>query len=118
MSLILASTSPIRRAMLDQALVDYDVMKPAVDEDVIKARHSGDGETLALRLAEAKAQSVDVEGYAIGSDSVVSVEGRLFDKPATREQAAEHLRFFSGKVMQLSSAVALARGGPRRYPDR
>ncbi len=97
--------------MLDQAGVTYDVMKPAVDEDVIKARHMGDGETLSVRLAEAKAQSVDVEGYAIGSDSVVSVEGRLFDKPATREQAAEHLRFFSGKVMQLSSAVALAKGG-------
>ena len=44
----------------------------------------------------------------IGSDSVVSVEGRLFDKPADRQQAAEHLRFFSGRTMELTSAVALA----------
>ena len=50
----------------------------------------------------------------IGSDSVVSVDGRLFDKPRDRDEAAEHLRFFSGKPMQLTSAVALARGGKRR----
>ncbi|WP_265587463.1 Maf family protein [Sphingomicrobium arenosum] len=111
MTLILASTSPIRRAMLDQAGVDYDTMRPAVDEDVVKARHKGDVEELAIKLAEAKAMSVDAEGYAIGSDSVVSVNGRLFDKPESRDAAAEHLRFFSGKVMHLSSAVALARGG-------
>ena len=47
----------------------------------------------------------------IGSDSVVSVAGRLFDKPRDRDEAAEHLRFFSGKTMQLTSAVALARDG-------
>ena len=47
----------------------------------------------------------------IGSDSVVSVDGRLFDKPQDRDDAAEHLRFFSGKSMQLTSAVALARRG-------
>jgi septum formation protein len=47
----------------------------------------------------------------IGSDSVVSVGGRLFGKPRDRDEAAEHLRFFSGKTMLLTSAVALARGG-------
>jgi septum formation protein len=47
----------------------------------------------------------------IGSDSVVSVDGRLFDKPRDRAEAAEHLRFFSGRAMELTSAVALARDG-------
>ena len=47
----------------------------------------------------------------IGSDSVVSVAGRLFDKPEGRDDAAEHLRFFSGKSMILTSAAALARNG-------
>ncbi len=47
----------------------------------------------------------------LGSDSLVEVEGRRFDKPASREEAAEHLRFFSGKVMTLHSAAALARDG-------
>ncbi len=70
--------------------------------------------TIALELAKAKALEVSADrpdDWVIGSDSVVSVAGRLFDKPADRAQAAEHLRFFSGKPMELTSAVALARGG-------
>jgi septum formation protein len=47
----------------------------------------------------------------IGSDSVISVDGRLFDKPKDRAEATEHLRFFSGRAMVLTSAVALARSG-------
>ena len=47
----------------------------------------------------------------IGSDSVVSVDGRVFDKPGSRDEAADHLRLFSGKAMTLTSAVALAREG-------
>src|SRR5690606_6783997 len=47
----------------------------------------------------------------LGSDSLVAVEGRRFDKPASREDAAAHLRFFSGRDMHLFSAAALARGG-------
>lgn len=113
MALILGSSSPIRRAMLDQAGVDYAVVKPDCDEDAVKARHEGGAESLAQTLAKAKALSVSAkaEDWVIGSDSVVSVEGRLFDKPTDRANAAEHLRFFSGKTMELTSAVALSRDG-------
>jgi septum formation protein len=47
----------------------------------------------------------------LGSDSLVSVEDRRFDKPGSIEQAAEHLRFFSGREMELHSAAALVRDG-------
>ena len=47
----------------------------------------------------------------VGSDSAVSCDGRLFDKPRNCDEAADHLRFFSGKTMLLTSAVALAQGG-------
>ncbi len=47
----------------------------------------------------------------LGSDSLVEVAARRFDKPASRADAVLHLRFFSGKVMQLHSAAALARDG-------
>lgn len=112
MNLILASSSSIRRAMLDAAGVEYRAQPSNVDEAKLKGE--GDARAIAERLAAAKA--LDVSGTAsndwvIGSDSVVSVDGRLFDKPVDRDNAAEHLRFFSGKSMELSSAVALARGG-------
>ncbi len=109
MPLILASTSAIRRQMLDAAGVAYDAVAPDVDEAELKLGLSS-ATAIALRLAEAKAVSIPGQ-WVIGSDSVVSAGGRLFDKPKDREEAAEHLRFFSGKQMQLSSAVALAHGG-------
>lgn len=107
MTLILASFSPIRKAMLDAAGVACEAVKPDVDETELKLGLDAARE-IALRLAEAKAMSVPGD-WVIGSDSVVSVDGRLFDKPRNREEGAEHLRFFSGKVMELTSAVALAR---------
>jgi septum formation protein len=109
LSLILASTSPIRRQMLDAAGLEYQVVRPQVDEDELKLGLS-DASEIALRLAGAKAVSVLGE-WVIGSDSVVSVEGLPFDKPKSRDEATEHLRRFSGKTMLLSSAVALAHSG-------
>lgn len=114
MRIILASSSAIRRALLDQAGVAYEVVTPDVDESPIQAAHEGQDFELALALAEAKAANVSArhpDAWVIGGDSVISVEGRRFAKPASRDEAAEHLRFFSGRPMRLVSAVALARGG-------
>ena len=112
LSLILASTSPIRRQMLEAAGVSFEAIRPEVDEDEVKARLR-DAPEIAGELAQAKALSVSSScagEWVIGSDSVVSCGGRLFDKPRDRADAADHLRFFAGKPMLLTSAVALARG--------
>jgi septum formation protein len=106
---MLASTSSIRRHMLEAAGVEHDARKPQVDEDELKLGLA-DPAAIAERLAIAKAESILGE-WVIGSDSVVSVGDRLFNKPRDRKEAAEHLRFFAGKEMYLTSAVALARGG-------
>jgi septum formation protein len=111
--LILASSSPIRRQMLEAAGVAFEIQKPRVDEAIAK-RTLVDPERIASALAAAKALDVSerrARDWVIGSDSVVSVAGRRFDKPSDRSDAAEHLRFFSGKPMHLTSGVALALGG-------
>ena len=83
-----------------------------MDERALEAEmEDAEPAEIAQALAAAKATAVEASGLVLGSDSLVEVEGRRFDKPATREQAAEHLRFFSGKVMTLHSAAALARDG-------
>jgi septum formation protein len=100
--------------MLDQAGVDYEVDRPHVDEDPIQAAHEGQDFELALALAEGKALDVSARrpgDWVIGGDSVVSVEHRRFSKPADRDEAAKHLSFFSGRIMHLTSAVAVARDG-------
>ena len=96
--------------MLDAAGVAYEAAKPNVDEAALKARVH-EAKVIALELAGAKALSLGGRNWTIGSDSVVTVEGRSFDKPRHREEAAGHLRSFSGKEMSLTSAVALAKGG-------
>lgn len=111
--LILASSSSIRRDMLRSAGVVFDIVPSSVDERAAKVRFST-ADDIAGELAAAKAISVSrahPDDWAIGSDSVVSVAGRSFDKPRDRTEAAEHLRFFSEKPMVLTSAVALAKGG-------
>ena len=110
--LTLASASAIRRTMLEQAGVRFDIVPADIDEDAEKAR-AASASALAENLARQKAVSVSRQrgGLVIGSDSVASVDGRLFDKPRSRDEAIEHLRFFSGRTLILTSSVALASGG-------
>ena len=113
MPLVLASSSAIRRAMLEAVEVEFETEPADIDEAAAKA-FGGEPAALALELAKAKAAAVSARrpaDWVVGSDSVVSVGGRTFDKPADRGQAAEHLRMFSGREMRLTSAVALARDG-------
>jgi septum formation protein len=113
MALILASASAIRTAMLAAAGVPHAVVPAIVDERAACA-NLAEPDEVALELARLKAREVGArhpDALVIGSDSVVAVDGRRFDKPGSREEAAEHLRSFAGKPMRLVSAVALARGG-------
>jgi septum formation protein len=116
-NLILASASASRRAMLVAAGVAHEVIVSQVDESAIKARllaEDKDPRAIGLALATAKALAVSEihpGRWVLGGDSLVSAGGRLFDKPISREDAAEHLRFFSGKLMTLDSSAVLARDG-------
>jgi nucleoside triphosphate pyrophosphatase len=99
--------------MLEDAGVEHIAIKPDVDEGAAKARLST-AEEIAGELAKQKAIAVSAGrpgDWVIGSDSVVSVGGRIFDKPRDRANAAEHLRLFSDQPMILTSAVVLAREG-------
>ena len=110
---ILASKSASRRAMLDAAGVGYEAIPADIDERTIEA---GLGSATAPEIAEALSvakaaalASVNPGALVLGSDSLVVMDGQRFDKPTSRQNAAEHLRLFSGKVMELHSAAALVR---------
>ncbi|MGF7154032.1 Maf family protein [Novosphingobium gossypii] len=113
--IVLASQSGSRRAMFSAAGIPFTAQPAHVDERALEAA-LGDAlpADVALALAQAKAQDVSrgtSGALVLGSDSLVSCAGRRFDKPASRDDAAAHLRFFSGKVMELHSAAALVRDG-------
>lgn len=113
--IILASQSASRRAMLDAADIPFRSQPAHLDERAIESTLEGAApRDIAMALAVAKASAVSAEApgqIVLGSDSLVECGGRRFNKPAHRAAAAEHLRFFSGKVMYLHSAAALVRDG-------
>ena len=83
--LVLASSSPYRRALLERLGLPFKALSPAVDE----TPESGEGaEGLAMRLAETKARAVAARvagGLVIGSDQVAEVEGTPVGKPGNHE---------------------------------
>ena len=117
-TLVLASQSASRRAMLDAAGVAYESFPAAVDEAAIKQALLAEGQSprnLADALAEAKAVKVSgrIPGaLVLGSDSLVALaDGSLLDKPESREQAADHLARMSDGIHELWSAVVMAENG-------
>lgn len=113
--IVLASASGSRKAMLEAAGVGFTAIPARIDERALEAEMSDcEASEIAQALAAAKAAAVSADKpgrWVLGSDSLVEVAGRRFDKPASREEAAEHLAYFSGKAMTLHSAAALARDG-------
>ena len=113
-ALILASKSASRRAMLDAAGVTYICIPAEIDERAVESElGSSSPAQVAEGLSLAKAYAVasfHPETLVLGSDSLVVCGGRRFDKPATLAEAEQHLRFFSGKELQLHSGAALVRG--------
>ncbi len=112
--IILASKSASRRAMLDAAGIAYEAIPADLDERAVEAGQAGKSPAeiaLALACAKAAALAAAHDGrLVLGSDSLVSVGGKRFDKPADRAAAVQHLRYFSGKTMHLHSAAAIIRG--------
>lgn len=118
MTLILASGSPARRAMLAAAGVAIEVDRPNVDEDAAKASLAAAGTSArdtADALAELKAIKVSARypaALVLGSDSVLELaDGALLDKPVDRADALEHLRRMSSGRHRLHSAAVIAEGG-------
>lgn len=118
MTLILASQSSARRAMLAAAGVPHQAMAAGVDEDPVKQalRAEGrDARALADALAELKAVRLSVrrpENLVLGCDSTVALDdGTMLDKPENRDEAAAQLRLLSGRRHRLWSAAVIARAG-------
>ena len=112
--LVLASTSPFRRRMLEAAGLTFQVVPPEVDEAVLKERFpSGNSKpgAVAEMLARAKAEAVSSrmpEAMVIGSDQVLAFEGAILSKPKDVAAARRQLEQLRGKIHSLLTAVALA----------
>ena len=118
MSLILASTSATRRAMLEAAGVPHSCEPPHVDEAAATASLAAQGLSpaeLADALAELKALRVSARhpgALVLGADQVLALDdGSRLEKPGTREALAAQLARLSGRRHSLHAAAVLARDG-------
>ena len=103
--LTLASTSPQRRAILEQLRIPFAVVPPAYVED--DAREV-DAAHLVRDHAEGKARSVHEEGaLTLGVDTAVVLDGRLYGKPSDRDDAARMLHELSGRTHTVVSGLCL-----------
>jgi len=117
-TLILASQSASRRAMLDAAGVPFTAQTAGVDEDAVKAAmlaDGADGRALADALAEMKAVKLShrhPDALVLGCDSTVqAADGSLIDKAESRADSARQLRALSGTTHRLTSAAVVAQAG-------
>jgi septum formation protein len=115
--LILASGSPFRKTLLENAGIAFEAVPANVDERALEAplRNSGvTPEDVALVLAEAKADEVSnrhPRALVLGCDQTLSLEDEVLHKPADMEAARRQLLRMSGKAHHLNSALVLMRGG-------
>lgn len=122
MSVILASKSAARTAVLKGAGVAFETAVSGVDEDAVKTAILAEGQgakAIAEALAELKAQKISQSrpGLVIGADQTLEFDGRLYDKAETVEEARDRLKLLRGKPHQLHSAVVVAKDGAPIWRD-
>lgn len=107
MRLVLASTSPYRRALLERLGIPFVVANPGVREERLPGEAP---EETARRLAEEKAGAVAArfrDALVIGCDQVAVSNDQVLDKPGNRANALRQLRSLSGRVAVFHTAVCV-----------
>lgn len=106
-AIILASSSPYRRGLLDRFLDEYQAISPDIDE----SNSTGlDPEDLARHLARTKAETVSMnarDALVIGADQLAVLDGKVLGKPGNHQRAVEQLLAASGQAVVFLTAVCI-----------
>lgn len=106
----MASTSVYRKELLGRLGIPFEVVSPKIDEIPLAGETT---QTLALRLAKAKAAAVaslNPEAWVIGSDQVADLCGAAIGKPGNFERALAQLQLMRGSIVTFHTALCLMRG--------
>ncbi len=111
--IILASSSWVRKKIMDETKIDYEVINPDYDEEKAKSEFLDKNiDQLALELAKGKALSVSKshqDAIVIGSDQICEINNQKLDKSKDLEDAKQQLKKLSGKTHIQNNAVAIAK---------
>ena len=115
MKLILASTSPFRKAILDKLGLDFTTASPETDETPLENETP---QQLVERLSIAKARVIadkTENALVIGSDQVSVVDGEIIGKPHSHEKAVIQLQKASGKTVTFYTGLCLFNSQTKQY---
>ncbi len=104
---VLGSTSPFRKQILQKLDIPFATAAPDIDES---AKDQESPQDLVLRLAQQKARAVAAQypqHLIIGSDQVAAINDRVLGKPGTHEKAVEQLRQASGQTVHFYTSLCL-----------
>ncbi|NUK30771.1 septum formation inhibitor Maf [Parageobacillus sp. VR-IP] len=105
--LILASSSPRRKQLLELANIPFQILASRIEEYV----HEGEApEQTVQSLAYRKAKAIATQhpnAYVIGADTIVVYQNNILGKPKTKEEAAQMLRMLSGQEHEVLTGVAI-----------
>ena len=115
MKLVLASTSPFRKAILDKLGIPFDTVSPETDETALE-NESPQGLVERLSIAKAKAVADKMsKSLVIGSDQVSVIDGEIIGKPHTHENAVKQLQNASGKTVTFYTGLCLYNSETQQY---
>lgn len=123
MTLILASQSPFRRMLMENAGLSFTTEAARIDERAVEtalAARNPSPQDVAETLAIEKAREVAGRhpgALVIGSDQTLSLDGRVFHKPADMVEAKSHLASMAGRTHSLNCGIALVRDGETLWSD-
>lgn len=103
----LASSSPRRKALLEEIGLSFDICSADIDEDI---RENESPQEHTLRLSEEKAQEVAKKirsGWIIGADTIVFIDNRIMGKPSDIHEAGAMLRLLSGRQHKVATAFCI-----------
>ena len=115
--LVLGSSSPFRKALLEKLDLSFDCDSPDIDETPLKNEHPRD---MVVRLAKEKANAIaerHPQAIIIASDQCATLDGQIIGKPGNHEAAVEQLTNASGRAVTFYTSLCVYNAGTNQYQE-
>lgn len=115
--IVLGSSSPFRKALLEKLDLSFDCDSPDIDETPLKGEHPKD---MVARLAKAKAEAIaerHPQSIIIASDQCATLDGEIIGKPGDHENAVKQLQNASGRTVTFYTSLCVFNAGTNQYEE-
>lgn len=115
--LVLGSSSPFRKALLEKLDLSFDCDSPDIDETPLKNEHPKD---MVARLAKEKANAIaerHPQAIIIASDQCATLDGKIIGKPGNHDAAVEQLTQASGRAVTFYTSLCVYNAGTNQYQE-